>query len=430
AVHTADGLGEWTTAATWRAEAHALTRLRRADYPHSPGKAYAAVTQWLGFVPESDEGKTMGLAAYGDPASPGAAFTRALLQPDAEALLRVDAPKFGFPWGEARLYGEAFLEALGPAGDGAGPDRAGDGDAALGIQQAVETFARDAGQRALAEAGATTLAVAGGLFLTCAMNGALLRAGIDLRPFPVAGDAGAAWGAASEVHRRLTGRPAEALETVFLGHEITAAEAARVGAREGMQHFAEDDALADAIAERIAAGRVVCVARERAEFGPRALGNRSVLASPTSLASRDRVNTLKGREAWRPVAPIIRASDRHWFEDLRPSPYMILTFVADEDARREIPGIVHADGTARVQTVSPLDHLMLCQVLDGLETRGHPAALINTSFNRRGEPIVNTAEQAWTAFDAMGFDSLVVGNWIHDRPTLAPSPRGATEAGA
>lgn len=415
AVLTADGMGEWATASTWRSEAHQLTRLREAVYPHSAGKAYAAVTQWLGFIPESDEGKTMGLAAYGDAASPGAAFTRGLLRPDNATLLRVDESAFGFPWGEARLYGDAFLDALGPAGDGAGPKRAGDADAALGIQDAVEAFALHAARQALAETGASTLAVAGGLFLNCAMNGALLRAGIDVRPFPVAGDAGAAWGAASEVHRRLTGRPAEPLDTLYLGHAITADEAAAVGTRESMQRFDDDLPLAQAIAERIAAGKIVCVARERAEFGPRALGGRSVLASPTSQASRDRVNALKGREGWRPVAPIVREVDRHWFEGLAPSPYMILTFVADADARRELPGIVHADGTARVQTVSPGQNLFLCQILDALEARGHPAALINTSFNRRGEPIVNTAEQAWASYDAMALDALVVGDWLHDR---------------
>ena len=415
AVLTADGMGEWTTAATWRASAHRVSRLREAVYPHSPGKAYAAVTQWLGFVPESDEGKTMGLAAYGDASSAGAAFTRALLRPDAARLLRVDTAAFGFPWGEARLYGDAFLDALGPAGDGAGPGRAGDADAALGIQDAVEAFALDAARRALGEAGASTLAVAGGLFLNCAMNGALLRAGIDLRPFPVAGDAGAAWGAASEVHRRLTGSPAEPLETLYLGHDITDTEAATVGAREGMQQVEEDGPLARQVAERIAAGKIVCVARERAEFGPRALGNRSVLASPTTLASRDRVNELKGREAWRPVAPIVREEDKRWFEGLVPSPHMILTFVASEDARRDLPGIVHADGTARVQTVNPGQNRFLSQVLDALEERGHPPALINTSFNVRGEPIVNTAEQAWRSYETMGLDALVLGNWLHDR---------------
>ncbi|MDA1195436.1 MAG: hypothetical protein O2894_09665, partial [Planctomycetota bacterium] len=160
AVLTADGMGEWTTAATWHARAHTLQRRARAVYPHSPGKAYAAVTQWLGFVPESDEGKTMGLAAYGDPASPGAAFARSLLRPHGRTLLRVDKGAFGFPWGEAQLYGARFLEALGPAGTGLGPERAGDADVARGIQDAVEAFARAAAEQVLARAEQPTLGLA------------------------------------------------------------------------------------------------------------------------------------------------------------------------------------------------------------------------------------------------------------------------------
>ncbi len=419
AILTADGMGEWTTAASWRARAGALKRLRRAVYPHSPGKAYAAVTQWLGFRPESGEGKTMGLAAYGEPASAGAAFGRALLHADARRLLTVDERQFGFPWGESRLYGDAFLSALGRAGDGAGPERAGDADVALGIQQAVEAFAADAGQRALREADASTLAVAGGLFLNCAMNGSLLRAGIDLRPFPVAGDAGAAWGAAADVVHQQTGSRAAALGSVYLGHDLTHEEATPLAKRHGMRAHADPVELAGTVAAAIASGRIVCVARGRAEFGPRALGHRSVLASPTTLASRDRVNRLKGREAWRPVAPIIRREDTRWFHDLVPSPHMILTFAATEEARERLPGIVHVDGTARVQTVAPDEDAFLRALLDALEQRGEPPAVINTSFNRRGEPIVNTAEEAWAAYEAMGLDALVLGDWWHERASDA-----------
>src|SRR5206468_7211835 len=125
----------------WHATEAGLSRLAHASYPHSAGKAYSAVTRWLGFRPECDEGKTVGLAAYGDPGSPGARFARSLLAPDARRLLRVETARFGYPWGEARLFGDAFLDALGPVRRPDEPLRPADADAARGIQDAVEAFA-------------------------------------------------------------------------------------------------------------------------------------------------------------------------------------------------------------------------------------------------------------------------------------------------
>ena len=195
AILTADGMGEWTTAAAWTAHEGRLVRRARAVYPHSPGKAYAAVTQWLGWRPESSEGKTMGLAAYGRPDAAGTRFTRGLLTPDPARLVRVDTQAFGFPWGHARLYGDAFLAALGPPRP-PGPElRPGDADAARGIQEAVEAMALANATQLLAETGAACLGLAGGLFLNCALNGKLQRAlEVPVHPFPVAGDAGAGRG--------------------------------------------------------------------------------------------------------------------------------------------------------------------------------------------------------------------------------------------
>jgi carbamoyltransferase len=153
---------------------------------------------------------------------------------------------------------------------------------------------------------------------------------------------------------------------------------------------------------------VVGVARGRAEFGPRALGGRSVLASPTSTAKRDDVNARKGREAWRPLAPIVREEDSRYFTLPGPSPHMITTGLATDEAKQRIPGVVHVDGTARVQTVARGGDPFLRALLDALEVLGAPPVVINTSLNRRGEPIVDTAEQAFAAAKAMGLDALVL----------------------
>ncbi len=417
AIVTADGMGEWTTAATWSAKAHALRRIRRAVYPHSPGKAYAAVTQWLGFVPEMDEGKTMGLAAYGDAEADRMMQAFDLLVYGEKDLCWIPKRFYGFPWGESRLYSDHFVKTFGPARDPDEPLRDGDATIALGIQKSTMLWGIFATIEACDAESARDASMAGGLFLNCAMNGkvreAMVEQGVAVRPFPVAGDAGAAWGAAAEVHRRLTGNPAAPLGTLYLGYDITDEEARILVEREGMA-----PASAAAVAERIADGKIVAVARGRAEFGPRALGNRSILASPTTTTSRDRVNALKGREDWRPLAPLVREEDNRWFKGQVASPYMILTFDATEHAKNEIPGVVHVDGTARVQTVAPGESDFIRGILDALEARGHPPVVINTSLNRRGEPIVNTAEQALTSVKAMQLDALVLGDYLWDRTPL------------
>lgn len=415
-VLTADGMGEWATAGLWHWDGRILRALKRAVYPHSPGKTYAAVTQWLGFVPEAQEGKTMGLAAYGAAATPGAAFARSLLCFDPRRLVRVDRERLDFPFGSARLYGKAFLDTLGPPRPPDSEIRPGDADVAHGIQAATLAFATEALRFGLTIQPVEQLAVAGGLFLNCAVNGDLARAFPlhGFHAFPVAGDAGAAHGAAAWVAHTQFDAPLVPLQTLFLGHEITRQEAdALVDANCVATRAHESDELTERIVSALAAGAILGVARGRAEFGPRALGRRSVIALPTSTDVRDEVNRRKGREAWRPLAPMVRATDRRWFDGHAPDPYMIRTGVATEAAKAEVPGVVHADGTARVQSLDPGRHPLLHAVLDGLEARGLPPVLLNTSLNRRGEPIVNSAEEAYTAAAAMGLDALVLdARWI------------------
>jgi len=411
AVLTADGMGEWTTAAAWRWDGRRLTCLEQAVYPHSAGKVYSAVTAWLGFRPESDEGKTMGLAAYGDPGSPQAAFARRLLTPHPRGLMRAATERLGYPFGEARLYGEAFVRELGPARRSDEPLRARDADVARGAQDALESVLLPAAQHALATAGAARLGLAGGVFLNCALNGRLRRAlGVDLRPFPVAGDAGAAWGAASWVYQRRTGRAAAPLTSLRLGHAVEPAEAAAAAPDAPVL---DEPALVERLASLLARGGVVGLCRGRAELGPRALGARSVLASPSTTGRRDDVNARKGREAWRPLAPVVRTDAHRWFPALGLSPHMILTFEGSPAARLEIPGALHADGSARVQTLGPDGDPFLAALLTRLEALGQAPCVLNTSLNRRGEPIVTSAAEALVAARSMRLDALVLADrWV------------------
>lgn len=412
-VLTADGMGEWSTATTWLA-ANGLQSLRKSSFPHSAGKAYAAVTQWLGFTPERDEGKTMGLAGYGDPSAAEARALASCLGHDASRLLHVDLAWFAFQFGEATRYGRNMVERLGPPRLPSAPLEDRHRHAARGIQTAVERWAEDALRHECAQRpSAGNVGVAGGLFLNCALVGVLQRAlQVPIHPFPVAGDAGAAWGAAAHVYEQLAGTRAAPLGSLRLGTEIGSAEVDETcRGRKASAHL-DVTALAAAVVDRLARGRIVGVARGRSELGPRALGGRSVLALPRSIEVRDEVNRRKGREAWRPLAPIVREGDDSWFEGLQASPYMIRTFRATARARREAPGIVHVDGTARVQTVGSGadDDAFLGQLLAGLAARGLPDILLNTSLNRPGEPLVERAREALATAEAIGLDALVLGD--------------------
>jgi len=398
ALLTADGMGEWTTTALWQAEP--FRRLAARTYPHSLGKVYAAVTQHLGFVPDADEGKTMGLAAYGgtDLVAP----FRELLRADPDRLYRVALEGFAYPRGRTRMAGAPFDRRFGPPRAPDGPLEPRHADLARAVQEVTEEVVLAVAQDLRARTGADHLGLAGGLFLNCALNGRLAReAGFrSVFAFPAAGDAGAAAGAAAFVAKM----PRTGLETAYLGDgfDLPAIDAALDGRR---FRFAADPAAAAAAA--LAEGRIVGWFSGRMEFGPRALGARSILADPRDPAIKDRLNrTVKFREDFRPFAPAVLAEHADaWFEDVSASPFMLFTFRVRPEARGRIPGVVHEDGTARVQTVAPRASPFR-RLLEAFAARTDTPVVLNTSFNVRGEPIVRTPAEALACFDRTAIDVL------------------------
>ncbi len=382
ALITADGMGEWTATATW----DGLRLLRAQSYPHSLGKFYAAITQHLGFRPDSGEGKTMGLAPYADAPDEGVA---ALVRPDAGDLYRIDLKRFAYPFGHTRMAGKPFEKIFGP------PAR--DARIARGAQVAVEEALLAVARQLREETGRTHLGLAGGLFLNCVVNGRLLReSGFDtLFVFPAAGDAGAAAGAAAEV----AGMRRRPLEHTFLGDRFEAPS--DIGG-ERVRDPAEIAARA------LADGKIVGWFSGAMEFGPRALGARSILADPRIRDIRDRLNrTVKFREDFRPFAPAVLEEEAvNWFVNARPSPFMLLTFQTKPGVKETVPGVVHVDGSARVQTV-PADG-PLRRVVEGFFRRTGIPMVLNTSFNVRGEPIVRTPEEALVVFEKGAMDLLVL----------------------
>ncbi|MHC4952707.1 MAG: carbamoyltransferase family protein [Planctomycetota bacterium] len=393
-IVVADGMGEWETTTAWHAHDGTLEQTAARHYPQSLGKFYAAITQHLGFLPESGEGKTMGLAPFG---------SDALVAPMRELVLpELRVREFGFARGRTRMAGPAFERRFGPPRAPDAPIEQRHKDIARAAQVALE----EAILALLPARRSTRLALAGGIFLNCVLNGRILReAGYEsVAVFPAAGDAGAAAGAAAEVAgiRRL------GISHAYWGDAFDAEAIDRALA--GRAHAVADDP-ARVAADALAKGALVGWFSGRMEFGPRALGARSILADPRLPEIQTRINRdVKFREDFRPFAPTVLREDADaWFESAADSPFMLFTFPVRAEQREKITGVVHVDGSARVQTVGSDDgHPAFRRLLERFREQTGLPLLLNTSFNVRGEPIVRTPEEALGVFDRSALDVLVL----------------------
>jgi carbamoyltransferase len=262
------------------------------------------------------------------------------------------------------------------------------------------------------------LCLGGGVALNCSANGRLLaqREPGSVFIFPAAGDAGLSVGAALLSAAASGYSVCERLDHAQLGPAATDAEIQRAVANQGPYLTVTRGAAPDAVAQLLAHGSVIGWVQGRMEFGPRALGGRSILADPRSVAMRDRVNRLKQREHWRPLAPMVleeRAPD--FFDSVHRSPFMLLAAPVRADRRPHVAGVVHVDGSARPQTVPREGSPALRAVLEAFAGRTGVPLLLNTSFNAAGEPIVCTPADAIASFHTMGLDALVMGDWLVER---------------
>ncbi len=455
AVLTLDGVGEWATT-TWGAGRGGRVELQaELRFPHSLGLLYSAFTGFCGFKVNSGEYKLMGLAPYGEPRYAGLIRER-LIDLKEDGSLRLDMSCFEFGAG-LRMTGERFAALFGgPARQPEAPLTQRELDLASSIQAVTEEAMLRMARTVRRETGQRDLCLAGGVALNCVANGKLLRAGTFERVWiqPAAGDAGGALGAAYAVHHHHFGQPAprktgrDLQRGSLLGPAYDdAAVAAFLAARSLPHARLDDEPLLDAVAGLLAEGRVVGWFQGRMEFGPRALGNRSILADPRAPDMQRRLNlAIKFREGFRPFAPSVpleRAAD--WFDLGVESPYMLLVAAvrglrplgAEEAGRRGlaardvvrsgIPAVTHVDGSARVQTVHPADNPRYHALLERFGRLTGCPVLVNTSFNVRGEPIVESPRDAWRCFMQTGMDVLVLGNHLlrkADQPPLAPGEDG------
>lgn len=449
AVLTVDGVGEWASATVAHGQDRSLAMLAQLDFPHSPGLLYSAFTAFCGFKVNGGEYKLMGLAPYGQ-----GRYTTRILDEVVTLLddgsLRLNLDLFGFLHGES-MTNERFARLFdGPARRPESPIGRRECDLARSVQEVMEEIVLRMARHARALTGEKHLCLAGGVALNCVANGRLLRAGIfdDLWIQPAAGDAGGAVGAAlgawhrlSQTPRRVTG--GDAMNGALLGPEFPPDEIrAFLDDRGYPYRTLADDTRADEIARLLADQQVVGLFQGRMEFGPRALGNRSIIADPRAPRMQSTVNQkVKFRESFRPFAPaVLEEKAASWFELDRPSPYMLLVAqvaerqrlpVEDDEAeddliervnraRSTIPAVTHVDGSARVQTVSQRTHPAFHAILSAFDRLTGCPVLVNTSFNVRGEPMVCTPEDAYRCFMGSAIDCLVLGPFLLLRSDQPP----------
>jgi carbamoyltransferase len=418
AILTIDGVGEYACA-TWGTGADTLIDVQKElHYPHSVGLLYSIFTAFLGFRVFTGEGKVMALAEYGEPEYLDQMRQVVDLKPDGS--FRLDPRYFSFNRGE-KMHSPAFEDLFGPARQPGEPLTDRHHALAASLQRMTEDIVLAMARHVHAQTGERYLCMAGGVCLNVTANSRIR----EETPFedifiqPAAGDAGAALGAAAYVHHVVQGNPRkQPMTSCALGPSFKnrAVEILLKNARLPYRKL-ERQELVTAAAQRIAQDQVVGWFQGRAEFGPRALGNRSILANPASPTIKDHINkVIKGRESFRPFgASVQQERVGEYFEFEGESPYMLLVAKVRAERLGAIPAVTHVNDTSRIQTVNREHDPLYWELIEAFRTQTGLPMVLNTSFNR-DEPIVNSPAEALACFTGSGMDCLVINDFLVDRP--------------
>ena len=426
AVLTLDGFGDFASALVAVGRGNRLEVLDRVTFPHSLGIYYTALTQWLGFPKYGDEGKVMGLAPYGEP-DVYRERMRDLVRLDGLYELNLEyfthhARGVDMTWQEGppsigRIFSPRLEQVFGPARAASGELTKEHEDVAAALQAVLEDAYLHVVREAQRRTGSTNLCLAGGVALNAVANGRIRpETPIDgLYVQPAAGDSGIAVGAAYHVWHRVLGRERSfVMDHAYTGPSYSDAECGEALRAAGLDaELLDDDTLFPRVAEHIAAGDVVGWFQGRMEFGPRALGNRSIVTDPRRDDMKDVLNArIKHREPFRPFAPSILAERTgEWYEQDYTSPFMILVYRTRADKRELIPAVNHVDDTGRLQTVERAVNPRYYRLIEEFERLTGVPVLLNTSFNEN-EPIVMTPVHAVDTFRKTHMDVLVLGNHL------------------
>lgn len=409
AVMTLDGRGElattsfghFTEMSTETGSGGDYRRISQVQVPHSLGLLYEQVTDYLGFLHSSDEYKVMALASYGEPVYASHFRSRIRLKDGSYEIQKPDLPEI---FGPARMRGGALEKKHF--------------DIARSLQLVLEECAVELARWLKDQTGAENLSMAGGVALNCVMNARVRDAGHFRSVWvqPAAGDAGTALGAALWTDWEARGRVrAWQMDHAFLGPSYSDEEI-EAFLKRGKLACRKMQDVAGETADILAQDRVVGWFQGRMEFGPRALGGRSILASPLSADMAQRLNEIKDREDFRPVAPVVLEEEAgRWFADAGVSPFMLFVYDVAPDKAARIPAVRHVDGTARIQTINRSQSPLYYDLVKAFQRRTGVPVLVNTSFNTRSEPVVCTPRDAVECFWTSPIDALVIGSFILEK---------------
>ena len=442
AVLTLDGVGEWTTTSLAIGKGRDLKVLKEIHFPHSLGLLYSAFTYYTGFKVNSGEYKVMGLAPYGEPRYADLIREKLITVAD-DGSFQLDMSYFDYATG-LTMTNKKFDALFG------GPPRKSEAeltqremDLAASVQKVTEDIVLELAKGIAKETGERNLCLAGGVALNCVANGVLLREKIfeNIWIQPAAGDAGGALGAALSIwylhhnKERIASKVRDAMKGAYLGPEFTDAEIeAELTACGALFKKLSENEMVEEVATALADEKAIGWMQGRMEFGPRALGGRSIIADPRSPVMQKQLNLkVKYRESFRPFAPSVLIEDvAEWFEHASDSPYMLLvadvqknkrrSMTTDEEAlfgvdklnvpRSSVPAITHVDYSARIQTVHADTNPRYHAVISKFKEKTGCPLVVNTSFNVRGEPIICTPTDAFKCFMGTEMDVLTVGNFV------------------
>jgi carbamoyltransferase len=452
AILTVDGVGEWATASICHGKGKDIKILKELRFPHSIGLLYSAFTYFLGFKVNSGEYKLMGLAPYGNPESDRVKkfikiIKTELIDIKPDGSLWLDQKYFNYATGLRMVHDKKWEKLFGfPRRNAETNMNQAQSDLGMAIQKVTEEIVILMAKEAKRLTGSKNLCMAGGVALNCVANGKLVQAGVFDNIFiqPAAGDAGGALGAAQVANyiyfkkeRKVTnGEMMDSMKGSYLGPEASSKEI-EIMARKTKATFKKYDKFEDLcehVAKYIDDGAAIGWMQGRMEFGPRALGGRSIIGDPRNSEMQEKMNLkIKYRESFRPFAPSVLAEDvGDWFDHKGISPYMLLVQDVAEKIKKEvpanyhdlpqreklytvrstIPAITHIDFSARIQTVHEQTNPKYHQVISAFKKLTGCPVVINTSFNVRGEPIVNTPEDAYRCFMRTEMDYLVIGDYV------------------